>query len=78
MDGLVADFLDYASFLVNGLGYQVLEGWFMEQSTQPVIVGHSQAGFMAVEPVDDCFQCETGMEAGRTGVAEDVAFCPGR
>lgn len=64
MNGLVADLLDNAGFLEYGLGDQVLKGWFVEQGTKPVVVGHVQTGFVAIEPVDDRFQGETGVEAG--------------
>lgn len=77
MDGVVADIFDQLGFMKKDLGDEVLKGWLVKEGAEFVVVGHVQRSLMAIEPVNEGFEGEAGMEAGGARVAVDVAFGSG-
>ncbi len=77
VDGAVTDDLNQFGFLENCLGDMFTEAGGVDQGAEVLVVGQAQAVVVAVEPVDDGFQGEAGMEAGSTRIADDVAFGSG-
>lgn len=74
VDGGVAESFDEFGFVEESLGDEVAEAGFVDEGAEGIVVGLAQALVEAVEPVDDGFQGEAGVEAGSARVAEDVAF----
>ena len=70
--GLIADLLNDAGFLEDGFRQEIPETGIMNQGSETRVVGHPEAGVVAVEPVDSGLQCEACMEAGGAGIAHDV------
>ncbi len=74
VDRDIAHLLDHPGLLKHRLRQQVHKGGFMQQRPQLVVVGHAQAGIVAIQPVHPRLQREAGMEAGGAGVTENMAF----
>lgn len=70
-------YFDQLGFMKKDLGDEVLKGWLVKEGAEFVVVGHVQRSLMAIEPVNEGFEGEAGMEAGGARVAVDVAFGSG-